>query len=386
MPSPGIPTPSPLPDTRACSHTHTHTHALTHARTLPCTHGHFHARTHARTHTHGHAHARTKLIAGHMSRHTCTQTHTPHVRPHNTRGARACQCQSRRRQRAHEAARCSCGAPSCMPTGMTCGGGSRRQYGGISTCNIQPATYGDAPARNIQLITCVLAVARHAPALQVITVEDINQENICCLNTALLFFLIAHRRGRLEYCMSSITEAELGAPQSGARLRARAARACCRLLAQAHSGGLSECGAGAVAMHRKTYNIQRSCAEGGAGRRELPCELPRASRILAQVLPPPWQGLLVPRVFESDPVFGVVSHRPRCAGSALTLRCRALPFDSSQSPRSVCGRNGKSKVERLGISRCTREGIGSWVLGCCCRHLAATSPPPGACQCAGGQR
>jgi hypothetical protein len=74
-------------------------------------------------------------------------------------------------------------------------------------------------------------VARHAPALQVITVEDINQENICCLNTALLFFLLAHRRGRLDYCMNSITEAELGAAQSGACLcvctNARAPAAGC---------------------------------------------------------------------------------------------------------------------------------------------------------------
>jgi len=44
--------------------------------------------------------------------------------------------------------------------------------------------------------------------MTVISIEDINQENICCVNTALVFFIFARRRGQLHSYIQNVKEEE----------------------------------------------------------------------------------------------------------------------------------------------------------------------------------
>jgi len=44
--------------------------------------------------------------------------------------------------------------------------------------------------------------------MTVISIEDINQENICCVNTALVFFIFARRRGQLHSYLQMAREEE----------------------------------------------------------------------------------------------------------------------------------------------------------------------------------
>jgi Trpc4-associated protein len=49
----------------------------------------------------------------------------------------------------------------------------------------------------------------------VVNIEDVNQENICCLNTAVVFLLFASRRGDLPRCVAAIHELERSHGQRG---------------------------------------------------------------------------------------------------------------------------------------------------------------------------
>jgi len=52
--------------------------------------------------------------------------------------------------------------------------------------------------------------------MSVVSVDEINQENICCLNTALVVCVHAHKKGELQDYLSAIREWEASNGQPGA--------------------------------------------------------------------------------------------------------------------------------------------------------------------------
>ena len=79
-------------------------------------------------------------------------------------------------------------------------------------CSVYCSVYDAAQAVYMmqQMLPCP------PPHPQVITVEDVNQENICCLNTALSLFILARSHGQLNLFIEALYRWEIANQQLGA--------------------------------------------------------------------------------------------------------------------------------------------------------------------------